>query len=64
MLDLKPAFYKQEGCRCESLPILCPIATLWGSQEPSVDRHWVPTGGQLPMREVHIGESWQLEALL
>ena len=56
-MDLKPAFYKQERCRCEPLSILCPTATLWDSQEPSVDRHWVPTGGQLPVREVHIGES-------
>lgn len=64
MMDLKPVFYKQERCQCESLSVLCPSAILWDDQEPSVDSHWVPTGGQLPVREVSKGESWELEALL
>lgn len=63
MMDLKPVFYKQERCLCESLSLqYCAI--LWDDQEPSVDSHWVPTRAQLPVREVSKGESWELEALL
>lgn len=46
MMDRQPAFYKQERCQCESLSALCPNVMPWDSQEPSVDRRWVPAGGQ------------------
>ena len=64
MIGLKAVFYQQERCVCESLSVLCPSALLWGDQEPSVDSHWVPTGPQMPVRELSKGASWDLEALL
>lgn len=45
MMDLKPVFYKQEGVSVSHFSVLCPSAILWDDQEPSVDSHWVPTGG-------------------